>query len=195
MNCSPPGPLDNPWGLSRQEYWSGLPCPLPNPAIEPRSPALQVDSWSSEPPGLLSADLWWRRGFSAHPPPYPPVQICPHALHLPWCHLPWKVTSSHCVWSSSFLCSSWDSGNSTSRSPGVWGPRMAGGGDGSIGRARPEGGPWWVRQGAVWATSQPPGTGSLRAVASLQCLALPLPCSVAPTCLPTWPQSPGTQVP
>ena len=35
-----------PWGFSRQEYWSGLSCPppgdLPNPEIEPRSPALQV---------------------------------------------------------------------------------------------------------------------------------------------------------
>ena len=43
-----------PWGFSRQEYWSGLPCPppgnLPNPGIKPRSPALQVDSLPSEPP-------------------------------------------------------------------------------------------------------------------------------------------------
>ena len=35
-------------GFSRQEYWSGLPCPppgdLPNLEIEPMSPALQVDS-------------------------------------------------------------------------------------------------------------------------------------------------------
>ena len=42
------------WGFSRQEYWSGLPCPppgdLPNPGIEPRSPALQADSLLSEPP-------------------------------------------------------------------------------------------------------------------------------------------------
>ena len=42
-------------GLSRQEYWSGLTCTppgnLPNPGIEPRSPALQVDSLPSEPPG------------------------------------------------------------------------------------------------------------------------------------------------
>ena len=34
--------------FSRQEYWSGLPCPspgdLPHPGIEPISPALQVDS-------------------------------------------------------------------------------------------------------------------------------------------------------
>ena len=44
-----------PWGFSRQEYWSGLPCPppedLPNPGIEPRSPPLQADSLPSEPPG------------------------------------------------------------------------------------------------------------------------------------------------
>ena len=35
-------------GFSPQEYWSGLPCPplgdLPNLAIEPTTPALQVDS-------------------------------------------------------------------------------------------------------------------------------------------------------
>ena len=35
-------------GFSKQEYWSGLPFPspedLPNPGIEPTSPALQVDS-------------------------------------------------------------------------------------------------------------------------------------------------------
>ena len=41
-------------GFSRQEYLSGLPCPspgdLPNPGIEPRSPAVQVDSLPSEPP-------------------------------------------------------------------------------------------------------------------------------------------------
>ena len=41
--------------FSRQEYWSGLPFPfpgdLPHLGIEPRSPALQVDSLPSEPPG------------------------------------------------------------------------------------------------------------------------------------------------
>ena len=40
-------------GLSRQEYWSGVPFPspgdLPNPGIEPRSPALQEDSLPYEP--------------------------------------------------------------------------------------------------------------------------------------------------
>ena len=43
-------------GFSRQEYWSGLPCPspgdLPDPGIKPRPPALQVDSLPSEPPGM-----------------------------------------------------------------------------------------------------------------------------------------------
>ena len=42
-------------GFSRQEYWSGLPCPppgdLPNSGIETRSPALQGDFLLSEPPG------------------------------------------------------------------------------------------------------------------------------------------------
>ena len=42
-------------GFSRQEYWSGLPFPspgdLPNPGIKPGSPALQVDTLPSEPPG------------------------------------------------------------------------------------------------------------------------------------------------
>ena len=40
-------------GCFRQEYWSGLPSPgdLPDPAIEPGSPALQVDALPSEPPG------------------------------------------------------------------------------------------------------------------------------------------------
>ena len=44
-------------GFSRQEHWSGLPFPspgdLPNPGIEPGSPALQADALPSEPPGNL----------------------------------------------------------------------------------------------------------------------------------------------
>ena len=42
-------------GFPRQEYWSGLPCPipgnLPDSGIEPTSPAVQVDSLPTEPPG------------------------------------------------------------------------------------------------------------------------------------------------
>ena len=70
----------------RQEYWSGLPFPsrgdLPDPGIEPMSPALRADSLLSESPGkphvvlitvksrvthlftLLISPLWtaWRQG-------------------------------------------------------------------------------------------------------------------------------------
>ena len=41
-------------GFSRQEHWSGLPRgppDLPDPKIEPKSPALQVDSLPPTPPG------------------------------------------------------------------------------------------------------------------------------------------------
>ena len=42
-------------GFPRLEYWSGLlfpsPGDLPDPGIEPRSPALQADSLPAEPPG------------------------------------------------------------------------------------------------------------------------------------------------
>ena len=58
-------PFASPWtvahhappsmGFSRQEYWSGLPFlspgDLPDPEIEPRSPALQANALTSEPSG------------------------------------------------------------------------------------------------------------------------------------------------
>ena len=58
-------------GFCRQECWSGLPYPspgdLPDPGIEPWSPALLADALPSEPPGkpklfnkvLFNLDLWW----------------------------------------------------------------------------------------------------------------------------------------
>ena len=49
-------------GFSRQECWSGLPFPspgdLPDPGIEPGSPALQADALLSEPPGKTSDKLY-----------------------------------------------------------------------------------------------------------------------------------------
>ena len=40
--------------FSRKKYWSGLPFPppgdLPDPRMEPTSPALQEDSFPSDPP-------------------------------------------------------------------------------------------------------------------------------------------------
>ena len=53
MTVAYPAPLS--MEFSRQEYWSRQPFPspghLPNPGIDPRSPALQADSLLSEPPG------------------------------------------------------------------------------------------------------------------------------------------------
>ena len=53
MHCSLPGFLS--MEFSRQAYWSGQPIPspgdLPDPGIESRSPALQADTLTSEPPG------------------------------------------------------------------------------------------------------------------------------------------------
>ena len=60
-------------GFSRQEYWSGLPFPslgdLPDPGIEPRSPALKTDALLPEPPGkhfllrrsLIGCSPWGRK--------------------------------------------------------------------------------------------------------------------------------------
>ena len=65
-------------GFSRQEYWSGLPCPplgdLPNPGIEPTfpvSPALQMDSlplslWGS-PVRLFTVSHFERVVFPVQP--------------------------------------------------------------------------------------------------------------------------------
>jgi len=59
-------------GFSRQEYWSGLPFPspgdLPDPGIKPRSPILEADALTSEPPGKpycvahsrLTINISWR---------------------------------------------------------------------------------------------------------------------------------------
>ena len=65
ISCSIVSDSVSPWTVARQaplsmefsmqECWSGQPFPspgdLPDPGIEPRSPALQADSLSSEPAG------------------------------------------------------------------------------------------------------------------------------------------------
>ena len=56
-DCSPG--LLCPRGFSRQEYWSGLPCPppghLPDPGIEPKSPALAGGFFTTVLPGKMRA--------------------------------------------------------------------------------------------------------------------------------------------
>ena len=63
MDCSPPGSPVH--GISRQEYWSGLPCPppgdLPDPGTEsvsPMSPALAGRFFTTEPPGKPQLLPW-----------------------------------------------------------------------------------------------------------------------------------------
>ena len=61
-------------GFSRQEYWSGLPCPLSvdltNPGIKSTSPALAGGFFTTEPPGksilqpkfyVTKSDIWRRK--------------------------------------------------------------------------------------------------------------------------------------
>ena len=64
MDCSSPGLSVE---FSRPEHWSGLACPppgdLPDPRIQPRSPALQADSPPSEPPGKP----WTQRVYADSP--------------------------------------------------------------------------------------------------------------------------------
>ena len=49
-------------GFSRQEYWSGLPFSspgdLPEPGIEPTSPALAGGFFTAEPPGKRWKTAW-----------------------------------------------------------------------------------------------------------------------------------------
>ena len=55
-DCSPLAPLS--MEFSRQEYWSGLPFPIPedvpDPEIEPMSPALADRPFTTVPPGKPS---------------------------------------------------------------------------------------------------------------------------------------------
>ena len=69
-----------PWGFSRKEYWSGLPCPPPgdltDPEIEPSSltsPALAGGFF------ITSATLKWSENHSATSD-----SLWPYGLYSPW---------------------------------------------------------------------------------------------------------------
>ena len=67
VDCGLPG---SSIGFSRQEYWSRLPFPfpedLPDPGIEPGSPALQADSLPSELQGRSMGGEVELNPLSAH---------------------------------------------------------------------------------------------------------------------------------
>ena len=100
--------------FSRQEYWSGLPFPssgdLPDPGIEARSPALQVDSLPSEPPGKSQALskknvawwMYWWLTLASHAAPKAGSRDHPHPRQRDW-GAPersgyWEGCGSHTVW-------------------------------------------------------------------------------------------------
>ena len=66
-------------GFSRQEYWSGLSCPppgdLPDPGIEPRSPALQVGRPALNQGGPMTPLEPWIQPYLKFPPQIP-IQFC-----------------------------------------------------------------------------------------------------------------------
>ena len=78
--------------FSRQEYWSGLPFPspgyLPNPGIEPGSPALQADSSPSEPPGKPKRVKVFAKVGNMNQPEQP---------WFPWCREPLEIGACECV--------------------------------------------------------------------------------------------------
>ena len=59
IDCRPPDSSVH--GISRQEYWSGLPFPspgdLPDPGMEPASPALTGRFFTTKPPGTPWSNL------------------------------------------------------------------------------------------------------------------------------------------
>ena len=75
-------------GFSRQEYWSGVLFPsagdLPNPGIEPGSPALEADALTSEPPGGTPIPRDGRRSFRSSP--YISLLISLVCFPLCWLH-------------------------------------------------------------------------------------------------------------
>ena len=79
-------------GFSRQEYWSGLPCPppadLPSPGIEPASPippALQADSLPTESAGKPEVNI-----SAAHQ-----ILLILPSRHLLGLHLPTSYKCSY----------------------------------------------------------------------------------------------------
>ena len=80
-------------GILQARYWSGLPFPSPgdllNPGIEPRSPALQADALTSEPPGLGSPQNTVAGCHFLHQGIFPTQGLNLHLL----CLLHWQMDS------------------------------------------------------------------------------------------------------
>ena len=97
-------------GFSRQEYSSGLPFPspgdIPDPGIEPMSPALQADALTYEPPGKPLCCCCCCCVTSVVSDSVRPQRRQPTRLLRPW-DFPGKSTGvgCHCLLHSLNICS------------------------------------------------------------------------------------------
>ena len=99
-----PARLLCPWGFSRQEYWKGLPCPppgkLPDPGVEPGSPAFPADSSPVELSGerylsqVLKIALQWTVWLDGIPN---------SGNTWPWETEMWQEWLYHSIWPESGL--------------------------------------------------------------------------------------------
>ena len=88
-------------GFSRQEYWSGLPFPspgdLPDPGIEPRSPALEADALTCF--SKSSLNIW---KFTVHVLLKPGLENFEHYFASVWdechCAVVWTFFSIALLW-------------------------------------------------------------------------------------------------
>ena len=108
MDYIPPPRLLCPWGFSRQEYWSGLPClspgDLPNPGTKPRSPTLQAYPLLTEPPGKPKNTVGNQPIPSSGDLPDPQIELGSPELqvHSLLTELPGKPQCLTCLTSISF---------------------------------------------------------------------------------------------
>ena len=71
-------------GFSRQEYWNGLPGDLPDPGIEPASPALQAYSLLLSHQGTKHQSIFEANFYCF---PLPPASTSPCVLHQNRSHI------------------------------------------------------------------------------------------------------------
>ena len=162
-------------GFSRQEYWSGLPCPppgdLPNPGIKltsPVSPALPVDSSHTEPPRKSSFSVGKAKYIKPNSPE-PVILLCTHCSpSVSYRTLPFGSGAGVCI-SHFFLVASLQPqkqapgqsvvSHSSAAPPWAWGTDGSTAGTGSERRTRDSG----VREGQTvpWAPTAR-GLGGLR---------------------------------
>ena len=117
-------------GFPRQEHWSGLPCPsgnIPNPGIEPASPALAAGFFTTEPPGKSYVTAYVHaKSLQSCPTLCDPMDCSPpgsvvhgilQARTLEWVALPSSRGSSQPRDGTHVSCGSWLAGRFFTEEP------------------------------------------------------------------------------